>query len=397
MKAIFCRETLWDDSHSLSTNYLAQALARRGWEVLWLARPWHPYGLLLPRWWRKKAAKIRSWVGRRGSRPENNVRVYTFATLLPYRHLPFLRSFWVGRNTLRFGLPPVRRQLLRLGFDHPDLLVVSDLAQLSLLDLVRARRVVFHVTDDYTAFPRTPPSARSLERWAVERADVVVAPQRQLASLLADRHAVEPRKVRVVPHGVQVEAVRAGKPPTVFQRVPPPHAVFLGALEDWIDWDLVQVSALALPHLSFTFIGEVRSRAPHTRRQVAVLRQLPNVHFLGPLPHQQAMACLAESDAALIPFRPSPLKETSAPMKLLEYLSFGLPVVSTHDYWRQLLSPVHTPVFLADDAERFATALGSAVTYARGHRRVLREAGVTFAQENSWDRRIQLFLEHVTL
>ena len=55
-------------------------------------------------------------------------------------------------------------------------------------------------------------------------------------------------------------------------------------------------------------------------------------------------------------FRELPLKRFSAPMKLLEYLACGLPIVSTSPYWKDLPGAVTTPVFHAAKGRVFAAA-----------------------------------------
>jgi glycosyltransferase involved in cell wall biosynthesis len=404
MKAVFCRETAWDELHPLSTNYLARALAHGGWEVLWLTRPWHPGSFLLPRWGTTKKSKLKSWI--RGGQPTSSGGVwsYAFATLLPYRNWPLLSAPWVGRHSLDFSLPPVRRQLRRLGFARPDLLFVSDLAQLSILDLVPARRAVLHVTDDYSAFAQTPPSVGLLERWAAEKVDAVVTPKSSLAAALAERHGLSAEKLIVLPHGVDSDVLDAETSPPEFGRIPRPRAVYLGALADWLDWGLLDQLARLTPEVALVFIGGADRRHPAALSGIHRLKGHPNVHFLGPRSHSEAMSCLADADAALIPFVAEPPGEPlarapgarktfySAPMKLMEYLSFGLPVISTLRYWEDVPSPVETPVYHAPDAGEFVAAVQQAVRQGGERRPALRAAGRRFAQHNSWDLRAEELL-----
>lgn len=412
MKAVFCRETLWDDPHPLSTNYLARSLVRRGWEVLWLTGPWHPYAFLRPRWLDRKMAKLKMWIRGGGPPSSNGVSCYAFATLLPYRHVPLLRSLWVGKHTLRFAIPPVRRRLRRLGFDRPDLLWISDLAQFSLLQFATPRRSVLHVTDDYSSFANSPPSVADLQRWAGSRADAVVTPRRNLAAALVAGLGLESRKVFTLPHGIEKTDLDTGPPPAAFASIPGPRAVYLGALEEWVDWDLMERCAAALPDIAFIVIGGTNSLDRKVATRLRALGERANVHLLGPRPRSQAMACLAASDAALIPFHVDPpirrlgaaapprsfrRTEFSAPMKLLEYLSFGLPVVSTRPYWDDLPTRVETPTFLAPEREGFVPAVRAAVECSLKSRVALRAAGRAFAVENSWDRRVDLVLRRLEL
>jgi glycosyltransferase involved in cell wall biosynthesis len=409
VKAIVCRETLWDDPQPPSTNYLARALVRRGWEVLWLTRPWHPYALLMPRWRREKSAKLQQWISGGQLSDLNMVRSYSFGTLLPYRRLPLLGSAWVGRHTLDFSFPAVRPMLRRIGFENPDLLMVSDLAQVALLGCVSARRSVLHVTDDYLGFGRTPASGLEIERWAAVRADVIVTPRTNLANVLAERHGLEGDRLLVLPQGVEAEILESGPPPDDFRLIPKPRVVYVGTLRSWFDPHLVDRVVASCPDFSFAIVGAVPPTEAKVSRELTALGRHSNLYLLGAKPHTQAMACLASADAAILPFRVAPRGEDAgeelgiqrlrfaAPMKLIEYLAFGLPVITTLDYAADLQTPIESPVMTASDPDTFSAAVRVAVARGLSDRVALREAGHAFVRHNTWDRRLDRLLTHLGL
>jgi glycosyltransferase involved in cell wall biosynthesis len=59
------------------------------------------------------------------------------------------------------------------------------------------------------------------------------------------------------------------------------------------------------------------------------LRALSNVELTGEIPYSRVPELLARFQIALIPFRINPLTLMTNPIKLYEYFSCGLPVVST--------------------------------------------------------------------
>ena len=59
------------------------------------------------------------------------------------------------------------------------------------------------------------------------------------------------------------------------------------------------------------------------------LRGLPNVHLLGPKPHEQIPDYIAAFDVCLIPYVVDDFTSNISPAKLNEYLALGKPVVST--------------------------------------------------------------------
>jgi teichuronic acid biosynthesis glycosyltransferase TuaH len=65
------------------------------------------------------------------------------------------------------------------------------------------------------------------------------------------------------------------------------------------------------------------------RSRVGALLQRDNVLWVGPKPFDCLAPYLSAIDVGLVPYTPSPFNRGSFPLKTLEYLAAGLPVVST--------------------------------------------------------------------
>src|SRR5207244_5780116 len=81
------------------------------------------------------------------------------------------------------------------------------------------------------------------------------------------------------------------------------------------------------------------------------------LRWLGPVPTEQVPGLLRAAAVGLVPHHVGPLTASMDPMKVLEYLAAGLPVVST---------PVALPPGVGDlvtvvDPDGFAAAAGAAV------------------------------------
>src|SRR5690606_13415752 len=95
-----------------------------------------------------------------------------------------------------------------------------------------------------------------------------------------------------------------------------------GTLRDWVDLDLIANVAKARPELSFVLIGQVLT-------DVTRLHGLRNVYLLGQRDHHELPAYCKGFDVGFIPYRVEERMQFVNPLKLREYLSAGLPVVST--------------------------------------------------------------------
>jgi glycosyltransferase involved in cell wall biosynthesis len=100
-------------------------------------------------------------------------------------------------------------------------------------------------------------------------------------------------------------------------------AGYVGALDSWFDVEAIEQSAALHPQCRFILAGRIEFDP------IQRLRALPNVEFTGEIPHAQVPELLARFRIALIPFRINPLTLMTNPIKLYEYFSCGLPVVST--------------------------------------------------------------------
>jgi glycosyltransferase involved in cell wall biosynthesis len=99
---------------------------------------------------------------------------------------------------------------------------------------------------------------------------------------------------------------------------------FFGLIRDWVDIDLLAQVARKRPEWHFVVIGDADSSVDLGR-----YASLANMHFLGRRPYKDLPAYCRQFSVGLIPFKVNDLTYAVNPIKLREYLSAGLPVVST--------------------------------------------------------------------
>ena len=100
-------------------------------------------------------------------------------------------------------------------------------------------------------------------------------------------------------------------------------AGYVGALDSWFDIEALEQAAALNPQCRFILAGRVEFEP------IRRLQALPNVELVGEVPYHQVPGLLGHFRVALIPFRINPLTLMTNPIKLYEYFSCGLPVVST--------------------------------------------------------------------
>jgi exopolysaccharide biosynthesis WecB/TagA/CpsF family protein len=296
---------------------------------------------------------------------------------------------WVG-NPLILPWAPERTRLLntaalqlwlawalaRLGWRRPILWHFHPTMHRYLAALPR-RLEIYSCVDDHAAFAGVDSAyVRRWEERLIRRADLVLT---TAESLYQRCRALTPRAERF-PHGVDVEHFSAalGTPvlPADIEAIPPPRIGYVGLLSrDYVDLELIRRTALLLPEFSFVLIGDQYAE------ELAPLRDVRNVHLVGPRPYAELPRCLAGMAACLIPYRLNEINRSCNPLKLREYLAAGRPVVATPLEEIRGYAP---HVRLAATPEEFAAALREAV--AEDHPEAARARAAHVAGE-SWGAR----------
>ncbi|CAG9622820.1 glycosyltransferase [Sutcliffiella rhizosphaerae] len=97
---------------------------------------------------------------------------------------------------------------------------------------------------------------------------------------------------------------------------------YIGAWAPWVDDSLVRRLASKLIDHEIVIIGAEFGKN-------FTLKHLPNVTFLGQIPHEQLASHLSQMDVCIIPFKITPVTLATNPVKMYEYLATGKPVISS--------------------------------------------------------------------
>lgn len=287
----------------------------------------------------------------------------------------------INRRLLR---AQVARATRRLGIERPILWAYVPQAE-ALIESLEPELVVYHCVDDVSAIAGV--DVRSFhateQRFAAE-ADLVLASAPALAARLREYSGNVLYVPNVADTGLFARALDATSPidpdPAV-AALPRPRVVFTGAIVSTkLDMSLICALAREHPEWSFALVGPIGPGDPST--DVSPLRELPNVHLLGPRRYEQLPAILRAADAGLIPYLLNAVTASVFPMKVYEYLAAGLPVVGTP---LPALADV-AEVATAADAADIGALLQEAIASDSPERRVARSAA---AAAHSWDHRLQ--------
>jgi len=217
----------------------------------------------------------------------------------------------------------IRRALVKLGMQNPQLW--SFLPNTAyMVGQLNESVVVYYCIDEWASFSFYDSKKMvAMEQELLRKADVCFATAQ---SLLASRRQSNPN-THLALHGVDFQHfARALLPETVIpadvSNLPRPIIGFFGMIHEWLDLDLIEKIADRHPEWSIVMIGKSMVNLDRFRART-------NVHLLGRRPYETLPAYCKAFDVATIPFLVNDLTRSVNPIKLREYLSAGLPVVST--------------------------------------------------------------------
>ena len=325
-KIILASAHQYDPGIRLGTSYLAEGLAKRGWEALYLDQPTSPFHLASPAKRDTALRKLRRAVAaRRGGHSVyefdggGSVKTLSVVSMLPHVNLGPFRSGVTLQNWWRASFPSVTAEITRLGFGSAPILFDSPV----FFPLARAigARSIYRYADRMSGFGEITGAMLDLQERVFEEADLVIHSARSLRDDIGGRSG----PTLYLPNGVDLNAF-AGETeePTELAGLGGPRIVYSGAFGAWFDAPLVLAAARALPHAQFVLLGQVP-------RGGFALEGQANVHLLGERPFAGVARILRHCHAAIIPFdvkRMPSVVEAINPLKLYEYGAAGLPVVA---------------------------------------------------------------------
>jgi glycosyltransferase involved in cell wall biosynthesis len=223
---------------------------------------------------------------------------------------------------------------------------------------------IYYCVDEWSLFSYVDrDETAAAERALLAKVDAVFAINGPLAEAKRALNA----QTFVSPHGVDHALFSralddATVVPPELAALPRPRIGFYGTLRDWVDFELIGHVARKRPEWAIVLIGQQLT-------DVTPLHGLANVYMLGQKHHRELPAYCKGFDVGMIPYRIDERMTFVNPLKLREYLSAGLPVVSTPVPEVTRLSHLARVARTKDDfISAIECALGESSPAARGSR-----------------------------
>jgi glycosyltransferase involved in cell wall biosynthesis len=382
-KVLMASLDYWSSPFRYGGHHLAVAFAGAGWDVAYLSWPMSPTALARG-WTTALQDRLRIYRGGGITDADGHIWAYVPGALITPHDAPLLRQYWIHRNWPRLTVPSTMGLLRRHDFGSVDLLYVDHPVQRAWLDAVPHRRSVARIADRLSAIAHQAPAMLRMERELVSSVDLVAYTARSLEDHVLSLGA---RSMIHLPNGVDFEPFANGNRdvPADIAAIPRPIAIYVGAMDFWFDFRLVNEMAARLPEISFVLIGPEGL----ARKRLA---PRPNIHIIGRRMYEVVPRYLHNADVGLIPFaaRDHPdLVNGIHPLKLYEYFACGLPVVAAS--WDEIRR-MRSPAILCETVDEYVRAVRSALEVPPDPTQ-----GVEFARNADWMIRARTLLAHLDL
>lgn len=186
-------------------------------------------------------------------------------------------------------------------------------------------KIIYYCVDNHSAFSSVDAERfNDLDIRMCSVADAIFCSSRTLYNTKRKKFS----NTYYSPHGVEYDLFRKAvvenfPAPEDIRDIASPKLLFFGHLSyDWVDVDLLKEVAKLRPKWNLILIGRNSLESDE-------FSGYENVVVLGERNFEDLPAYCAHCDIGLIPFVDSELVRNCNPLKLYEYLSAGLPVVST--------------------------------------------------------------------
>lgn len=376
MNFLFLDTLGYESALRLSGHHYASLLVKRGHRVLSLSAPVTPWHRLSRS--NREAIRRRFEAHRSGFSPApGGAEHYVPHSWIPVRNRwPFDRNFVPGLAA-RFYRGDVLARLEAKDF-VPDVISLQNLMFYPLARHFPDAILQYRMTDYMAAFEDYPACLARLEARVLDEADLISVTSRQFLAHLTE---AQQEKALYAPNGVDIDHFSRPRPrPAAFEAMGRPIVVYIGALREGFDWELIRETAELMPEAHFVMISPDRPRED--------FRNAPRFTYIPGVPYEDVPAYYQHADATIIPFADLPLVAPVNPIKMFESLAAGTPVVTSG--WSELRK-LGAPVRQSRDAPGFAAALREAIDAGSS----AKPSYTDFLSQYSWEGNLDRMLERI--
>lgn len=360
----------YESSYKVGNHHYAKQFALHGYNILWLSPV---YNNLY--YFKDKDIYMQRRDLHKSSLTELEHNIFGYApySFLLYGKIPVLDTRLAARLSIKWTSPSLVSVLKKNGFDEVDILWLTNPKYYSLIDKIKYKKLFYRCADDISGFKDSCETTTYFESEIIKKADKVFVTSH---SLMEKRKNLRDDYVNL-PNGVELDNFVKDKYdlPIEYRNKERKKCIYVGAIDNWFDVNLVKFCAEKLKDIDFYLIGPVKI-------DLSLLKDSKNIHILGRKDYKEIGNYMFYSNVSMIPFKINRLTDSISPIKLFEYMSTGLNVVSTNF---KEIKKLNSPALIGRSYEEFCDYLMLGIIRQEENK----ERNIKFAKENTWNKRFE--------
>ncbi|HDR8151851.1 glycosyltransferase [Bacillus cereus] len=360
MNILMCEYLQYDTVFQVGSHYYAKEFLKENNNVVWANQP-KPFFF-----GKEKNNKV----------PTTNLEIYNPNVLLPFCKYPGLNTKFWAEYHIKYPFSKVSSDLKKKEI---DVMWLTNVKMYELANQLNYKFMIHRMADDFSGFKGAYKNLIYLQNQVVQKSNLVVVTAKNLVDV-AYKHN---KNVLYLPNGVNTNRFKGnvGDMPLEYQNLNRPVVVYVGAVEEWFDYELVIKAAEKLKEYAFVIIGNVNDKIRET------FASNKNIHLLGKKSHDEIPKYLKHANVGIMPFVDNKLTNSIHPLKLYEYFAAGLPVVSRK---LQEVVEMDSPAKLYKTNEEFITLIDEAIKETLN-----KEMFIEYAEHNTWEKRYEYLKQYI--
>ncbi|MCC9296344.1 glycosyltransferase [Clostridium sp. WLY-B-L2] len=371
MKKIVMAEYLeYNSDFKVGNHHYAKMFANSGYKVLWLSPVYnHMTGIANERIFNQRKNLNKKFF----EQIDRNIFGYSPYSLILYGKLPILNTKFANKLSIKLIIPNLKNSFKRNNFDNVDILWLTNPKYYYLTKIIKYNKLIYRCADDLSSFNWACKTMSYFEKRIIKKADLVFV----TAHNLIKKKQCLRKDLIYLPNGVELGNFIRKKYiiPKKFQNNKRKKCIYVGAIDHWFDLNLLKYCAERLNQIDFYLIGPYKI-------DLISLKSCENIHILGKIDYKQIPNYLYYSDVGIIPFKVNNLTDSITPIKLYEYMSVGLNVVSTNF---KEMKYIISPAYVAKSYDEFCKDIIKSIENKYKNK----ENNIKFAMKNTWQKRFE--------
>lgn len=353
---IYLSLTKWNTYEERPHHFVRWYHERSSKRVVWI----DPYPTRLPSLGDLQRTKIVSGV----QNPLPKWMDFFSLKSLPVEPLPLVSkvNYLIWNNVLN--------QIKQIAEQEPSILVVGKPSKFALLALEKLPvcESWFDIMDSYSDFYQgySKFAMHKTEEKLIDRVDKVFAS----STNLINKWAYKRKDIELVLNGLTTKACQVNS--VEHKKY---SFGYLGSMSQWFDWDFIYKLAMLFPSETILLIGPVFSKPKQALPQ--------NIKISPPMNQEMAFNLLKSCQVGLIPFKRNKLTEMVDPIKYYEYVTLGLPVLTT-DFGQMSYRTTEQGVFVVKNLQDLQIKARSALRFCYESSYLQK-----FVEKVNWDSRFR--------